>query len=175
MALPESIRGDEFAARYGDHGDAATRIDPERTYAVRVPTSHPVEENARVQRFRELLQQPPGPALLQELGDLMFGSHRSYSACGLGNEVTDFLVEQVERRRACGAGVYGAKITGGGSGGTVAILGERGLHHTVGQIAELYAGESGRTSETAVYAGSSDGSRAFGVRELAPPGHRAGG
>ena len=56
------------------------------------------------------------------------------------------------------------KITGGGSGGTVALLVERGKHGTVGLIADRYGSESGHGS--AVYVGSSDGSRAFGVRTL---------
>jgi L-arabinokinase len=95
----------------------------------------------------------------------MYASHASYSACGLGSDGTDHLVALV-REAGPRLGLYGAKITGGGSGGTVAILGDSGARGTVGQIAEVYAGESGRASETAVYAGSSDGSRAFGVREL---------
>ena len=51
----------------------------------------------------------------------MYASHASYSACGLGSDGTDLLVDLA---RAAGAadGIYGAKITGGGSGGTVAIL-----------------------------------------------------
>jgi L-arabinokinase len=52
----------------------------------------------------------------------MFGAHRSYSRnCGLGAPETDRIVELV---RAAGPaqGLHGAKITGGGSGGTVAVL-----------------------------------------------------
>jgi len=56
------------------------------------------------------------------MGDLMFQSHWSYSECGLGCEATDLLVALV--REECGVGkLYGAKITGGGGGGTVAVLG----------------------------------------------------
>ena len=45
-------------------------------------------------------------------------SHVSYSACGLGTPETDLLVELATAH----ASVAGAKITGGGSGGTVCIF-----------------------------------------------------
>ena len=60
--------------------------------------------------------------MLVEMGALMYGSHASYTACGLASDGTDLFVELV-RERGQSSGLYGAKITGGGSGGTVAILG----------------------------------------------------
>ena len=54
------------------------------------------------------------------MGELMYASHDSYSACGLGSQGTDLLVELVRSRSR--AGTLWAKITGGGSGGTVAVL-----------------------------------------------------
>jgi L-arabinokinase len=55
-------------------------------------------------------------------GRLMYGSHRSYSRnCGLGSKETDLLVSLV-RGEGPAHGLLGAKITGGGSGGTVAVL-----------------------------------------------------
>ena len=56
------------------------------------------------------------------MGELMSAAHDSYSACGIGSDGTDLLVELV-REAGPQSGLYGAKITGGGSGGTVAILG----------------------------------------------------
>jgi L-arabinokinase len=84
----------------------------------------------------------------------MYGSHDSYSACGLGSEATDRLVEMV---RAAGPsqGLYGAKITGGGSGGTVAVLGRAEAGPAVLAIARAYAEETGR--EPYVFEGSSPG------------------
>ena len=96
------------------------------------------------------------------LGELMYESHASYSACGLGSDGTDRLVA-LARAAGPGLGIYGAKITGGGSGGTVAMLADRGAQRAVRAIADRYGRESGRAS--AVYAGSSDGSKASGVRE----------
>ena len=59
----------------------------------------------------------------------MYESHASYSACGLGSDGTDRLVA-LAREAGSRSGIYGAKITGGGSGGTVAMLGGRGRRAT---------------------------------------------
>ena len=146
-------------------------IDPARSYPVRAATEHAIEEHQRVHEFRALLA---GKRRVDEqtrvrLGELMYASHASYSACGLGSDGTDRLVALV-REAGPSLGLYGAKITGGGSGGTVAVLAERGKHDAVVRIAERYGRESGHGS--AVYVGSSDGSRAFGVRTLRYAGSR---
>jgi galactokinase len=49
----------------------------------------------------------------------MYQSHESYSSVGLGSERTN---EVVKFAKELSPSVYGAKITGGGSGGTVCIL-----------------------------------------------------
>jgi galactokinase len=163
--LPEQMLGSEFLARFGGTTDAATTIDPARRYPVRAAAGHAIEEQQRVHEFRALLATNAGvdEESRERLGELMYASHASYSACGLGSDGTDQLVALV-REAGPGAGLYGAKITGGGSGGTVAVLAERGRHRTIGAIADLYRSTSGHGS--AVYVGSSDGSRAFGVRTL---------
>lgn len=92
----------------------------------------------------------------------MFQSHASYSACGLGSTGTDRLVELVRGERA--NGLYGAKITGGGSGGTVAVLGRSDAGDTVRRLAERYATETGRIP--LVLDGSSPGATAWGVAQL---------
>jgi L-arabinokinase len=98
------------------------------------------------------------------LGELMYEAHASYSACGLGAAATDRLVALV---RAAGpaAGLYGAKITGGGSGGTVAVLARRKSRAAVEAIAARHGEETGRAP--VVFAGSSPGAHAFGVRRFA--------
>lgn len=164
--VPETISGAAFLAQYAGTTDSVTRIDPVRNYAVRVPTAHPIFENQRVRLFRALL---PTSAASEEaralLGELMFQSHASYSACGLGSDGTDRLVELV---RAAGpqAGLYGAKITGGGSGGTVAVLARRGSEAAVQALAAGYASESGRIAQ--ILGGSSPGAAAVGALWLAP-------
>jgi len=166
--VPESMTGAEFLARYGGTTDRVTRIDPARSYAIRTPTAHPIHEHHRVRRFRALLESERDDDGGREergrlLGELMRQSHASYGACGLGADGTDRLVEL-----ACTAspeeGVYGAKITGGGSGGVVAVLARRGARDAVARVARRYAEESGRSAM--VLGGSSPGAAAFGVRRV---------
>ena len=97
---------------------------------------------------------------LAELGQLMFQSHASYSACGLGSPGTDRLVELV---RAAGPsqGLFGAKITGGGSGGTVAVLARPEALVRLRALAERYATEAGLSAR--VFVGSSAGAVACPV------------
>jgi L-arabinokinase len=152
--LPERMQGAEFLRKYHGTTDAVTQVQPERNYAIRQPTAHPIYEHARVTRFRELMATPGDESVWLEMGALMYASHDSYSACGLGSSGTDRLVHLV---RAAGpaAGLFGAKITGGGSGGTVAILGRKTAGAAVDEIARRYAQESGY--EEYVFRGSSAG------------------
>ncbi len=161
--VPEAITGADFLAQYGGFTDHATTIDPRHIYAVRHPAAHPIYENHRVRLFRALLHSPLDEERLRLLGELMYQSHASYSACGLGSDGTDRLVDMV---RAAGprAGLYGAKITGGGSGGTVAVLARRGALVEVQRIAQRYRDETGRRS--LVLGGSSPGSVQFGIVRL---------
>ena len=54
--IPERMRGAEFLTRYGGTTDVVTRVDPAKTYAVRVPARHPVDEHQRVVRWQQRLQ-----------------------------------------------------------------------------------------------------------------------
>jgi len=92
--------------------------------------------------------------VLEELGTLMAAAHASYSACGLGSEGTDLLVKLVQQAGP-ERGLFGAKITGGGSGGTVAVLGLASAARSVEEIAEQYSAITGRP--TYVFRGSSPG------------------
>ena len=161
--LPERMRGAEFLSIYTGTTDTVASINPERSYAVRVPTAHPIYENARVRRFAELMSAAPGEAQLAELGELMYQSHSSYSACGLGSEGTDLLVDMV-REAGQKSGLYGARITGGGSGGTVAVIGRCDAGDAISKIVDQYAHQTGYRPY--VFYGSSPGSAAFGVLKL---------
>jgi L-arabinokinase len=163
-SLPEEMSGAEFLERYGGITDTATTVNANRRYPVRQATAHPVHEQQRVDRFAGLLEDlPRRPSAATELGELMFASHQSYSACGLGSAGTDAIVELV---RAAGPtrGVFGAKITGGGSGGTVAVFGTREAEGCVREIAARYAAETGRS--TTVFTESGPGAAELGVLEL---------
>ncbi len=164
--LPEQMSGAEFLARFGGITDPVTQVDPNKTYMIRAATTHPVEEEARVQQFMTLLAEPIGRAQLIALGELMYQAHASYSRCGLGSATTDALVEAV-RQSGPDSGVFGAKITGGGSGGTVAVLaaGEAGIAAAT-EIAAQHAREFG--IKPSLLRGSSPGARS--VAPLILPG-----
>jgi len=128
--LPCEMSGKNFIEMYGTHDDPASLVHATATYSVRAATLHPVLENARVLRARQLLlwlqdSSTASPAdredALIALGSLMRQSHLSYSACNMGSAETDMLVDLVAQHGPAGD-LYGAKITGGGSGGTVAVL-----------------------------------------------------
>jgi galactokinase len=159
--LPEKITGSEFLEKYHGTTDQITVIDPDKEYAVTAPTAHPIYENYRVRKFAEILREKLDESKLEDLGALMFASHASYSACGLGSGGTDLLVDLV-RESGAQNGLYGAKITGGGSGGTVAVLGKRGAREAVQAVAEKYAAMTGR--EPQIFSGSSPGAAKFGFR-----------
>ena len=159
--LPVSLSGEEFLSRYGGTVDPVTSVVPDRTYPVRAPAAHAVYESFRVQQFAELLrtQQVKDDEVKGSLGKLMYESHASYSACGLGSSGTDLLVELV-KSVGVDRGLFGAKITGGGSGGTVAVLGNRNAGNALKDVADSYATLTGHQPH--IFSGSSPGSAAFG-------------
>jgi L-arabinokinase len=112
-----------------------------------------------VRQFAQLLQGRLDQAEKIAMGNLMYESHASYSACGLGSKCTDLLVEMV-KATVVDQGLFGAKITGGGSGGTVAVLGERDAETAVKEVANSYATLTGH--QPYIFRGSSPGSAAFG-------------
>ena len=63
------------------------------------------------------------------------------------------------REAGASRGLFGAKITGGGSGGTVAVLGTEAAEPTVRAIAREYEKETGREAE--VFARSGPGVTVF--------------
>src|SRR6185503_16866155 len=106
----------------------------------------------RVKLFRELLLKPGNEEQWTALGQLMYESHASYSACGLGSHGTDLLVNLV-REQGPAAGLYGARITGGGSGGTVAVLGRADAADSIARVAENYERATGHRPY--IFSGSS--------------------
>jgi L-arabinokinase len=157
--LPEQMTGAEFLERYGGITDPVTSVSPARRYPVFRATRHPIYEHDRVKSFAKILEDWRGAGQAEELGELMCRSHESYSACGLGSPGTDQLVSLV-REAGAASGLYGAKITGGGSGGTVAVLGHRNAAEIVESIASEYARREGH--KRFVFSGSSPGAGAFG-------------
>ncbi len=163
--LPDEITGRQFLRQYGETTDPVTQVEPDRTYRVRLGAEHPIFENYRVERFIECIGRARAGdrTALVEAGGLMYGSHCSYGwNCGLGCEETDLLVRLV-RQRGPEEGLYGAKITGGGSGGTVAILAEKAAVESVHAVAADYEDATGISPD--IFEGTSPGAYAFGTRE----------
>ena len=182
--LPETVSGQTFLDRWGTHGDGGvTTVEPTTTYPLRACAAHPISEHHRVGSFRELLAASPSEAQLVLLGELMYQSHSSYSAVGLGSDATDRIVMLVRslhtslgspplltslgdtwqvRSLGPASGLYGAKITGGGSGGTVCVLGSATpqAEASLQTVLSAYAKLSGHTPH--VFSGSSVGAVAFG-------------
>jgi galactokinase len=161
--LPRQMTGMEFLQKYQGTTDSVTVVEPERTYPIYFATRHPIYENERVGLFAELLQHWQDDANARLLGELMYASHASYSACGLGSERTDLIVQMV-KDAGVGRGLYGAKITGGGSGGTVAVLGQRDAAPLVEQIVVDYAQATGYNP--LIISGSAPGAAKFGHLRL---------
>ena len=166
--LPVTIKGEQFLEEYGPTTDSVTSVDPSVTYSVLGPTEHPVYENLRVQRFMDCIDRARtgDRTALVEAGGLMCASHWSYSwNCNMGCRETDLIVRLV-RERGPEQGLYGAKITGGGSGGTVAILADSAAEDRVKEVAEEYEKQTG--NEPDLFDRSSPGAYAFGHRRYRP-------
>ncbi len=164
--LPAKILGADFLSRYGETYDRVTTVRPDEAYSVRACTAHPIYEHARVLHFAELMHEAEGKRrerALTAAGRLMYASHWSYGKlCALGSRETDVLVRAV-RRRGPERGLYGAKITGGGSGGTVAVLADEGADEAIREVVAEYVSATGvQLTHDDVMAGSSPGAVALG-------------
>jgi galactokinase len=123
-----------------------------------------VLEARRVRQFCEFVEQAAmldvndkaRHQLMDKAGHLMYASHLSYTNDALlGAPECDLLVQMVRKREK--EGLYGARITGGGCGGTVAILcdsGER-ADAAIRQIMAEYEKQTGKTPEA--FTGTSRG------------------
>lgn len=160
--LPETMPGDEFLNRYGGTVDPVTVVDPAQVYSVRAAVDHHVLDNRRSLEFLlalEAYRYTTDTAHLHRAGELMRASHAGYGNIGLGAAECDLLVDLVAE-----AGLFGARITGGGCGGAVAILSDEA---GVERLPELVAEYERRAGATAcIHAGSSDGLVAAGTHEI---------
>jgi galactokinase len=168
--LPARVLGADFNACYPVHLDPFTPVRPEVVYPVRAATRYAVEENWRVNLFYTLISAGNGQVderLAQALGELMYQAHAGYSDCGLGSTATDQIVNLVRAEQE--NGLLGAKITGGGAGGAVAVLGwnTAPAEQAFSRVVEKYQAASG--IEPYVFRGSSPGCDSFGVLEMTLP------
>lgn len=141
--LPRTMQGREFVLKFGNHDDALTALPPlspdpsakealDRNYPIRSATRFPIEESHHVQLVKEILHnlERRGNSAshrrntLSLVGELLFQSHEGYGRMGLGSSTTDDMVLAI-RELGPDHGFYGARISGGGSGGTVVVLLEK--------------------------------------------------
>jgi L-arabinokinase len=166
--LPEIMSGADFLGQAESHIDPFTELRDGVIYRIRNCTRYAVEENARIETFAELAR---GASVEESenafrlMGDLMYQSHWSYTECGLGSKACDLLVDLV-REQGAANGLYGAKITGGGAGGTVAVLGRADARDAFRRVVTRFGEQRG--FEPYVFEGSSMGADRFGVRVLEP-------
>lgn len=126
--LAESILGKQFLDTFGDTIDPVTKVDPDVEYAIQHAADHHVLEAGRVKKFVRFLKEAAEADdvrkrgfALDKAGHLMYASHLSYTMDAmLGAPECDLIVKLVRHREK--AGLYGARISGGGSGGTVVAL-----------------------------------------------------
>ena len=167
--IPTKMTGSEFLNHYRGTTDPVTTVRPGVEYPVLMATRHPIYENARVREFASILKSwnspierargdACGPTNGSRLGELMFQSHESYSDCGLGSEATNHIVRLV--RELSNGELFGARITGGGSGGTVAVLGRRGARGRIEEVRKQFSASTGYLP--LIISGSSPGAGAFG-------------
>jgi len=161
--LPKSSDHKTYLNQYEIHADPFTPLRENVAYHIWANTKYAVEENHRVQLFSELSR---GAALTASkrayalMGELMYQSHYAYTECELGAKATDFLVGLC-RNEGISNGIYGAKITGGGAGGTVAILADKNAGATIETILRLYT-DAG-LGRPYLFEGSSDGADSYGI------------
>jgi galactokinase len=167
--LPVKVRGKEFLQRYGQPEQLDAQIDPDQIYKVRSRTEHHIYENERAHRYIERLVRARRSGerdALVEAGELMYASHWSYSQrCGMGSIETDVLVTAI-RESGPARGLYGARVTDMGCGGTVAVLmaSAPGARAALEDACKAYTAKSGHAA-TVIY-GSSAGAVALGCRRL---------
>lgn len=171
--LPVEITGQVFLDHYGSTNDTVTRVDARKVYRVRAATSHHVLESRRVRRFAALLEKADEgcradclDTRMRKAGRLMLASHWSYGLrAGMGHDGTDILV-RVAMELGPGLGFYGAKITGGGCGGTVAMLIRQDdqVRERLHGLRERYTRETGR--QTMLFDRSGPGAAKWGVVKM---------
>ena len=177
--LPEEILGADFLEKYGETVDTATQVEPGKLYPVRSRVEHMIYENARTKQFIDMIKKVDSDPehihdYLREAGKLMYASNASYrDLTGLGSPEVDGLVSIAQKIGEQG-GIYGAKITGGGGGGTVALLCYGSIENSLTQVLAAYKLAWGIDGE--LIRGNAAGAYEFGhilweLKESEPPTH----
>jgi L-arabinokinase len=116
--LPDVVDGRSFLGRWGGTDDVVTSVRTDESYPVRAATSFGVQEHGRaVAAMAALADGEP-----ERLGPLLQASQDGYDAMGLGHPAATAIVRAAMAR----PGVFGARSSGGGCGGTVVVVCARG-------------------------------------------------
>ena len=177
--LPKEILGADFLEKYGETVDTATQVEPGKVYPVRSRVEHMIYENARTKQFIAIIKNADSDpehiqGYLRKAGNLMYESNASYrDLAGLGSPEVDGLVSIAQKIGEQG-GIYGAKITGGGGGGTVALLCHGSIENSLTQVLAAYKLAWGIDGE--LIRGNAAGASEFGhilweLKESKPPTH----
>lgn len=152
-SLPESMSGGDFVEQFGQTIDPATTIERDVCYSIQHALDHHVLEARRVRKFAEFIEQACATedrhrkgSALDRAGHLMYASHQSYSMDAmLGAPECDLLVNLARQRER--AGIYGARVTGGGCGGTVTIMADQSpsVDAAIAQILVEYRNQTNLT------------------------------
>ena len=133
------MRGSDFVRSFGPLPQSMS-LDPAGVYRVRTAVDHLIAENEHAEQFLQAMEElsqagPDGRPIIadpeerqrtvQRAGRLALASHHSYRlrlelSCREADWLVDRLMEAGPER-----GVYGARITGAGGGGTVMALVDR--------------------------------------------------
>jgi L-arabinokinase len=116
--LPDTLDGASFLDRWGRTDDTVTTVDPSETYPIRAATRFGVEEHARSNQAAQHIEHGEVGALRP----LLAASHAGYDDIGLGHPAATAVVDDALSR----PGVHGARSSGGGSGGTVVVVCDKG-------------------------------------------------
>ncbi|HVX85439.1 MAG TPA: hypothetical protein VH253_11710 [Phycisphaerae bacterium] len=136
--LPRRMRASDFTRTYGPLPEPHATTDPAAVFRVRTAVDHLIAENEHaeqfIQAFEELAPSPAGAApldeserqrTLQRAGRLLLASHHSYRLrLELSCREADWLVDKL-MESGPDQGIFGARITGCGGGGTLALLAAR--------------------------------------------------
>jgi galactokinase len=123
--FPQKITGKQYTAKFGELRGLNGHLAPDDVYKVRSRAEHHIYENRRVHEFSNCISRARRSNSLEAMiaaGGLMYSSHWSHSQrCGIGGVETDRLVTCI-RKYGPAAGLFGAKVTCGGSGGEMVVL-----------------------------------------------------
>lgn len=161
--LPNKITASAFTRQFGELRGLNSDGNGKAAYKIRSRSEHIIYENSRVQEFASALMKARrgDNASLARAGELMYASHWSHSQrCGIGGVETDKFANAI-RKQGPAAGLFGAKVTGGGAGGEMVVLmrsddrARAALHDAIGEV------EAAIGQRIEIYSGSLPGCEYF--------------